>query len=72
MKPIATYWASQSTKPEIFLSWDINDYPVWYAKLDVKDHPVLGAGVIRTSAIVNFNPATGIIETRNTVYVPIL
>lgn len=72
MKPIATYWATPSAKPVIMLGWDSNDDAFWYAKLDVRDHPVLGNGVVRTSAIVNFNPATGVIETRNTVYVPIV
>jgi hypothetical protein len=53
------------------MSWDADDNVFWYAKLDVTDHPVLGDAVIKTSPIVAFNLASGTIETKNTIYVPI-
>jgi hypothetical protein len=37
----------------------------------VVDHPHIGSGTVRTSEIVSFNPHGGVIETRNTIYVPI-
>jgi hypothetical protein len=46
------------------------DKPFWCAKLEVVNHPTIGDGNIRTSEIVSFNPQGGIIETRNTIYVP--
>jgi hypothetical protein len=52
------------------LMYDSNDKPFWCAKLEVVNHPHIGSGNIRTSEIVSFNPQGGIIETRNTIYVP--
>ncbi len=40
------------------------------ARLNVIDHPRLGSALIGTSRVVNFDPATGTIETRNSVYRP--
>jgi hypothetical protein len=50
--------------------YDSADKPFWCAKLEVVDHPTIGSGNIRTSEIVRFNPRGGVIETRNTIYVP--
>lgn len=71
MKPIVQYKAMPNSQPKIYMSWDINDNVFWFAKLDVMDHPRLGDGQIKTSAIVGFSPVSGVIETRNTIYVPI-
>lgn len=71
MKPIVPYWRTPTSKPEIHMSWDADDNVFWYAKLDVTDHPVLGDAVVKTSPIVAFNLASGTIETKNTIYVPI-
>lgn len=40
------------------------------ARLYVHDHPRLGTALIGTSGVIHFDPATGTIETRNSVYRP--
>jgi hypothetical protein len=68
MKPIVQY----KTYPEPMMCLLSNhlDKPFWCARLEVVNHPHIGNGIVRTSAIVSFNPAGGVIETRNTIYVP--
>ena len=68
MKPIVLYKAYFGTA--MCLLYDSNDKPFWCARLEVVNHPRIGSGNIRTSEIVSFNPQGGIIETRNTIYVP--
>ena len=68
MKPIVQY--KTYSHPVINLMYDSNDKPFWCARLEVDNHPIVGNGHIRTSEIVSFNPQGGIIETRNTIYVP--
>jgi len=68
MKQIAYY--KTDSDPTIGLLHDILGKPFWYAKLDVINHPLLGSGLVRTSEIVSFNSQGGIIETKNTVYMP--
>lgn len=68
MKPIVFY--KTYSDPMMCLLYDSMDKPFWCAKLEVVDHPTLGSGSVRTSAIVSFNPQGGIIETANTIYVP--
>ena len=68
MKPIVFY--KTYSEPMMCLLYDSMDKPFWCAKLEVVNHPTLGSGVIRTGAIVSFNPQGGIIETKNTIYVP--
>jgi hypothetical protein len=41
------------------------------ARLYALNHPHLGAGEVRTSRVLNIDIATGIIETRNTIYAPL-
>ena len=69
MKPIVRYQADTPTT-SLFLLRDGMDKPFWCARLDVIDHPKLGASNIRTSEIISFNPVGGIIETANTIYIP--
>ena len=69
MKPIVRYQANTPTTMLMILT-DSMDKPFWCARLDVIDHPKLGSRNIRTSEIVSFNPAGGIIETANTIYIP--
>ena len=68
MKPIVFY--KTYFEPTMLLMYDSTDNPFWCAKLEVVNHPTLGSGNIRTGAIVSFNPQGGIIETKNTIYVP--
>ena len=68
MKPIVQY--RTYSEPTMMIQWDANDCAFWCARLEVVDHPHLGTGNIRTSEIVSFNPVGGIIETKNTIYVP--
>ncbi len=68
MKPVVQY--RTYSEPTMMIQWDGNDNTFWCARLEVVDHPHLGTGNIRTSEIVSFNPNGGIIETRNTIYVP--
>ncbi len=43
----------------------------WVARITPVNHPKLGGGrEISTSAVVRFDPESGVIETRNTVYMP--
>ena len=69
MKPIVRYQAG-TPSTYLFLLREGTDRPIWCARLDVIDHPKLGASNIRTSEIVSFNPVGGIIETANTIYIP--
>ena len=71
MKKIVHY--KTHSDPVMCLLYDKNDQPFWCARLEVVDHPLKGndiSCVMRTSEIVSFNPQGGIIETRNTIYVP--
>jgi len=68
MKPIVHY--KTYSDPVMCLLYDSMDKPFWCARLEAVDHPHIGSGTIRTSEIVSFNPHGGIIETRNTIYVP--
>ena len=68
MKSIVFY--KTYSEPVLCLMYDSMDEPFWCARLEVVDHPNLGSGNIHTSAIVSFNPQGGIIETKNTIYVP--
>jgi len=68
MKPIVLY--KTYSEPMMCLMHDSNDKSFWCARLEVDNHPIFGSGHIRTSEIVSFNPNGGIIETRNTIYVP--
>lgn len=68
MKPIVFY--KTYSDPTMCLLYDSADKPFWCARLEVANHPTIGSGNIRTSEIVSFNPQGGIIETRNTIYVP--
>ena len=44
---------------------------VYTAELYAIKHPRLGSGIVRTSQIIFFSPASGVIETLNTLYVPV-
>jgi hypothetical protein len=68
MKPIVFY--KTYSEPMMCLMYDSAGKPFWCAKLEVVNHPTIGSGNIRTSEIVRFNPRGGVIETRNTIYVP--
>ena len=68
MKPIVFY--KTYSDPMMCLLYDSMDKPFWCAKLEVVNHPHIGSGNIRTSEIVSFNAQGGIIETKNTIYVP--
>jgi len=68
MKPIVLY--KTYSEPMMMMQWDANDSAFWCARLEVVNHPHIGNGMVRTSEIVSFNPHGGIIETRNTIYVP--
>jgi hypothetical protein len=68
MKPIVLY--KTYSEPVMCLMYDSKDKPFWCARLEVVNHPHIGNGMVHTSEIVSFNPQGGIIETRNTVYVP--
>ena len=79
MKAIVRYKPTAYTTEEagantpttmLFLLRDKTDRPFWCARLDVIDHPKRGASNIRTTEIISFNPAGGIIETINTIYIP--
>ena len=69
MKPIVRYQPDTPTTMLLILR-DSMDKPFWCARLDVIDHPKLGTMNLRTSEIISFNPAGGIIETANTIYIP--
>jgi|APGre2960657373_1045057.scaffolds.fasta_scaffold58822_3 hypothetical protein len=69
MKPIVKY-KSETATTMLLIRWDKMGNPFWCGRLDVIDHPKLGTTNLRTSKIVGFDPAKGIIETVNTVYVP--
>ena len=69
MKQIVHY--KTYSEPMMCMKFDpLTNKAFWCAKLEVVNHTHLGSGNIRTSEIVSFNPQGGIIETRNTVYVP--
>lgn len=68
MKPIVQY--KTYSDPVMCLMYDSMDKPFWCARLEVVNHPLIGDGNIRTSEIVSFNPQGGIIETKNTIYIP--
>ena len=68
MKPIVFY--KTYSDPVLHVLNDSMDKSFWCARLEVVNHPHLGDGMVLTSEIVSFNPQGGIIETRNTIYVP--